>query len=127
MVAGGTGIAPIYKILREALADPLDGTNFSLVSANCHESDILLRRELMSFARMHRDRFRVTYCLSRPSSSWAGWRGHVSSSMIREVMWPHTPGAARLALQCGPPGFEKEAALPALLQSGFAPQEIYSV
>jgi nitrate reductase (NAD(P)H) len=49
-VAGGTGVTPIYQVIRAIIADPEDTTQLSLIFANRTPGDILLRKELDSFA-----------------------------------------------------------------------------
>ena len=65
MLAGGTGITPMYQVINAILRDPSDRTQLSLVSANVGEDDILLRRELDTLAATH-DNFRVHYVLNNP-------------------------------------------------------------
>ena len=40
MIAGGTGINPMYQIIKSSVKDPLDKTKLSLVYANIEEDDI---------------------------------------------------------------------------------------
>lgn len=40
MIAGGTGITPMYQIIKAALGDPRDQTQLALIYANVEESDI---------------------------------------------------------------------------------------
>ena len=65
MLAGGTGITPMYQVINAILRDPSDRTQLSLVSANVGEDDILLRKELDTLAATH-DNFRVYYVLNEP-------------------------------------------------------------
>ena len=44
MLAGGTGITPMYQVINSILRDPSDRTQLSLVSANVGEDDILMRK-----------------------------------------------------------------------------------
>ena len=44
MIAGGTGIAPMYQIITAILKNPEDKTKIHLVYANVTESDILLKK-----------------------------------------------------------------------------------
>lgn len=46
MLAGGTGITPMYQVLKAVLNNPDDDTVCSLVYANQTEEDILLREEV---------------------------------------------------------------------------------
>ena len=49
MVAGGTGITPIFQAIKAILENPEDKTNLSLIFGNITEDDILLKPELDSF------------------------------------------------------------------------------
>ncbi|CAD5169981.1 unnamed protein product [Musa acuminata subsp. malaccensis] len=46
MIAGGTGITPVYQVIQAVLRDPENRTEMHLVYANRSEDDILLRDEL---------------------------------------------------------------------------------
>lgn len=105
MVAGGTGITPMYQLIRAICEDPTDLTEVSLIYANRAEEDILLREQLDRFARLYPRNFRVWYMLDAPTEEWAFGRGYVT----REVMGERLPAAAAGAkvLLCGPPGMVK--------------------
>ena len=62
LVAGGTGIAPLYQLLQILLRD--DTSVISILSINKREEDILLKAELDELARKHPSRIRVTYSLT---------------------------------------------------------------
>lgn len=101
MIAGGTGITPMYQILTAILRDPEDKTKVSLVYANVTEDDILLKEELNKMAREHPDRFKVYYVLNTPPENWNGGVGFVTP----EIMDKHLPKASEPTnlLLCGPP------------------------
>jgi cytochrome-b5 reductase len=40
MIAGGTGITPMYQIIKSSVQDPKDTTQLSLIYANVEEDDI---------------------------------------------------------------------------------------
>jgi len=46
MVAGGTGITPMYQVIVKILSDPADVTEIRLVFGNRSPQDILLHDEL---------------------------------------------------------------------------------
>lgn len=46
MLAGGTGITPMYQVLKAILTNPDDKTECSLIYANQTEEDILLRGQV---------------------------------------------------------------------------------
>jgi cytochrome-b5 reductase len=65
MVAGGTGITPLFQILQFLLSVPDGKTKITLIYANWSYGDILLRTQLEGFARDHPDRFRLVYLLKQ--------------------------------------------------------------
>ncbi|MBE3044611.1 cytochrome-b5 reductase, partial [Candidatus Bathyarchaeota archaeon] len=101
MIAGGTGITPMYQLIRAICADDSDDTRISLIYANNTEDDILLKDDLDAFALQCPDKFRVHYVLSHPPPGWTGSSGFVSEDLIKA----HLPGASddSRVLLCGPP------------------------
>jgi cytochrome-b5 reductase len=102
MVAGGTGITPMFQVAQEVLRDANDPTRVALVFANVSEGDILLRAELDDWARRFPDRFSVRYVLNEPAAGWAGGVGFVTPEELRAALPAPGPGVA--VLRCGPPG-----------------------
>ena len=59
MIAGGSGITPMYQVAQAILRDPHDITKVFLIYANVSEDDILLRKEFDAWAQDHGKRFKV--------------------------------------------------------------------
>ncbi|ERF70802.1 hypothetical protein EPUS_08989 [Endocarpon pusillum Z07020] len=68
MVGGGTGITPLFQLVRAICEDPTDGTRVSLVYCNRSEKDILLREKLDRFAKKSNGSFEVYYVLDHPDA-----------------------------------------------------------
>eukprot|EP00667_Euglena_gracilis_P017503 EG_transcript_18452 len=83
MIAGGTGITPMYQVIQEVLKNPEDKTEIDLIYANKAPEDILLRKELDALARRHGN-FRVHYTLDQPGWMWSGEQGFVTPAMIKK-------------------------------------------
>lgn len=118
MIAGGTGITPIYQVMQAILKDPEDETEMFVVYANRTEDDILLREELDAWAEKYPERVKVWYVVQE--SVQEGWKysvGFVTESVLRE----HIPAAAgtALALACGPPPMMQFAVNPNLEKMGY--------
>lgn len=101
MIAGGTGITPMYQVIRHILEDPADKTSVGLIYANDNEDDILLRKELEALAAEHPDRFKIWYTLANPPSKWAYDTGFVTPDMIAKHC--PKPGPRTKIMMCGPP------------------------
>ncbi|KAJ5817923.1 Cytochrome b5 [Penicillium robsamsonii] len=116
MIAGGTGITPMYQLIRAICEDDRDTTEISLIYANRSEEDILLRRELEAFARGYPKNFKLWYMLDHPSDEWAYGKGYVTA----EVMAARLPGPApdTKIMLCGPPGMVN-ASKKSLVAAGF--------
>ena len=116
MIAGGTGITPMYQLIRAICEDDRDTTEVSLIYANRSEVDILLRLELEIFARAYPKNFKLWYLLDHPSENWAYGKGYITP----EVMAARLPGPApdTKIMLCGPPGMVN-ASKKSLVAAGF--------
>jgi nitrate reductase (NAD(P)H) len=106
MVCGGSGITPIYQVLRAVMQDKQDATHCTLLNGNRLVEDILCREDLDAFARENPARCKLLYTLTKGPEDWEGLRGRIGSSLLQE----HCPrGAERdsLVLICGPEALEK--------------------
>lgn len=104
MICGGSGITPIFQVLRAVMQDPQDPTSCVLLDGNRLEEDILCRRELDAFAAAGSPKCTVIHTLTKPSSSWTGRRGRISEQLLKEYA---SPSEGSLALICGPEAMEK--------------------
>eukprot|EP01101_Sappina_pedata_P012297 TRINITY_DN8420_c0_g1_i1.p1 TRINITY_DN8420_c0_g1~~TRINITY_DN8420_c0_g1_i1.p1 ORF type:complete len:310 (+),score=130.47 TRINITY_DN8420_c0_g1_i1:55-930(+) len=102
MVAGGTGITPMYQVIKEALRNPKDTTKFSLLYANVSENDIILRNELDQLAAKHPERFQVHYIIDKSSRGWKYDTGYINTSHLTKYLPPPSP--VNMIYVCGPPG-----------------------
>lgn len=108
MIAGGSGITPMFQLTRAILENPKDKTIVRLIYANTTFEDILLKEDLDDFASKFPYRFKVYYVLSQPPEAWTGGGGHVSKEMIQNHCPPPAPDIR--ILRCGPPGMNKAMA-----------------
>ncbi|XP_058107592.1 NADH--cytochrome b5 reductase 1-like [Magnolia sinica] len=108
MLAGGSGITPMFQVARAILENPKDKTKVHLIYANVTFEDILLKEELDGLANNYPDRFKVYYVLNQPPEVWNGGIGFVSKEMIQT----HCPAPAPdiQILRCGPPPMNKAMA-----------------
>ncbi|CAD6232715.1 unnamed protein product [Miscanthus lutarioriparius] len=83
MIAGGSGITPMFQVTRAILENPKDNTKVHLIYANVTYEDILLKEELDSMAKNYPDRFKIYYVLNQPPEVWDSGVGFVSKEMIQ--------------------------------------------
>ena len=110
MLAGGTGLAPMYRILR-CIHDNSenDQTKVSLIYANKSENDILLKR-LLDEMNEQNPNITIYYTVSRLENQdeqykWNGGIGHIDTDMIRANLFEPSDDVA--VLFCGPVRFNK--------------------
>ncbi|EFX05736.1 cytochrome b5 [Grosmannia clavigera kw1407] len=102
MIAGGTGITPMFQLIRAICDDSHDQTEVSLIYANRSEPDMLLRRELDAFARQYPRNLKVWYMLDHPPADWPYGSGFVTADVMRERLPKPAPDTK--IMLCGPPG-----------------------
>ncbi|KAJ7130073.1 ferredoxin reductase-like C-terminal NADP-linked domain-containing protein [Mycena crocata] len=101
MIAGGSGITPMYQIINAVLKNPSDLTTLRLIYANVNEEDILMKTEIDALAAAHPVQFKVYYVLNNPPAGWTGGVGFVTKEQIQTHL-PASTGDAKI-LMCGPP------------------------
>lgn len=118
MLAGGTGITPLYQIIRAILKDPEDETEMFLVYANRTEDDILLRDHLDNWANNHSN-FKLWYVISNSvRDHWKYSVGYVSEAILKQHI-PDGSSEGTIALLCGPPPMIQDACLPNLAKMNY--------
>jgi cytochrome-b5 reductase len=131
LIAGGTGITPMYQILNEILKEqassgPSERPDIKiwLLFANQTEEDILLREELEQLAFSNSDRFKLWYTVDRESDDWKYSKGFINETMLKEHMPP--PSDDVLICICGPPPMIKFACVPNLDKLGYTENMRYT-
>lgn len=108
MLAGGTGITPMFQLIRAICEDDRDTTEVSLVYANRTERDILLRDELEAFARRYPGNLKLYYVLDSPPERWTGGAGFVTKELMADRFAGAGEHGSKVML-CGPPGMVNAA------------------
>ncbi|KAK2589399.1 NADH-cytochrome b5 reductase [Conoideocrella luteorostrata] len=106
LVAGGTGITPMYQLCRAIFNNPNDKTKVTLVFGNVSEEDILLRRELAELENTYPQRFRAFYVLDKAPKGWQGGSGFINKELLKTVL-PEPKEENVKVFVCGPPGLMK--------------------
>jgi len=108
MVAGGTGVTPMFQIAEHSAAAAEDRLQMSLLFANRTPEDVMLKEELDALAAAC-PRFRVAYSVDEVPAgapSWPGSTGRVSAALLEEALG-RLPARPELVCVCGPPGFHR--------------------
>ncbi|KAF5560703.1 NADH cytb-reductase [Fusarium napiforme] len=92
MIAGGTGITPMFQVIRAICEHDRDTTEVSLIYANRTEQDILLREELDRFARRYPKNFKVYYMLDQPPPNWDFGSGMIAVGASHRLFMANTLG-----------------------------------
>lgn len=106
LIAGGTGITPMYQLMRKIFNDPNEKTKVSLIFGNISEEDILLKKEFEELENKYPNRFRAFYTLDKPPESWPYGKGFIDEELLKTVL----PGPNEENIKvfvCGPPGLYK--------------------
>lgn len=102
MVAGGTGITPMFQIIKAIATNPDDNTNVTLLYGNVKEEDILLKEELTELCKLKPGQINIVYLLDKPErDNWEGRVGYVTKELMEECFPSHSSDVQLLV--CGPP------------------------
>ena len=106
LIAGGTGITPMYQLIHRIFSNAEDKTKVSLVFGNIGEKDILLKEELEKLENEYPQRFRAFYTLDNPPESWPYGKGFITKELLKDVIPDPNSGNIKVFV-CGPPGLYK--------------------
>lgn len=104
MIAGGSGITPIYQIFRAVMQDREDKTKCVVLDGNRLVEDILCKDELDQLAVGNEERCKLLYTLTQAPESWKGLRGRIAAPLLKEHA---SKDDATMVLICGPEALEK--------------------
>jgi len=124
MLAGGTGIAPMFQMI-QAASTHKDTANFILLYSNKSQVDILLREELDAILKLRTFNFTLIYTLTREKadSNWTGERGRIGEEMIRKFV--PLPSDDTIVLTCGTIEMTAVTLIPLLKKMGYKADHIH--
>ncbi|ODQ80907.1 hypothetical protein BABINDRAFT_160352 [Babjeviella inositovora NRRL Y-12698] len=104
LIAGGTGITPLYQLLHEITKNPEDKTEVKLFYGSKTPEDILLRKEIAAIAAKH-PQVSVTYFVDSKAGSSDDTlnEGYITKEFIAANF--AKPSADNKVFVCGPPPF----------------------
>ena len=106
LIAGGTGITPMWQLARAIFKNPADKTQVTLIFGNVSEEDVLLKREWEDLEQKFPTRFRAFYALDEPPANWPGPKGRITQELLKTVL-PDPKQENVKIFVCGPPGLYK--------------------
>nr|CCC91395.1 putative NADH-cytochrome b5 reductase [Trypanosoma congolense IL3000] len=107
MLAGGTGVTPMYQVAQNFLAKPSNTTKFSLVCCNRSKHDMLLVDRIGRLVKENPGRFDVSHILVSAPWYWRGYKGYLTKEIIERTMPNPNNASNAMLLVSGPPGFMK--------------------
>lgn len=129
MICAGSGITPIFQVLRSILLNPSDATKCLVLDGNRLEEDILCKPQLDSFAQNYPEKLQLIYTLTQAGENWEGRRGRISRELLGEFVGERRieeegrrDGEA-MVLICGPEALEKSCHA-ALRELGWRDEEL---
>lgn len=106
MVCGGSGITPIFQVLRAVMQDKNDPTTCTLLNGNRLVEDILCKEDLDKFQEENEDRCDILYTLTQGPEDWDGLRGRIAGPLLEKHCQKGGVGDT-MVLVCGPEALEK--------------------
>jgi nitrate reductase (NAD(P)H) len=106
MICAGSGITPIYQVLRAVLKDREDLTSCLVLDGNRVEEDILCKKELDAMAAVNRGKCELVYTLTRPGDAWNGLKGRMDGAFLENRVGRPEQAGEVLVLICGPESME---------------------
>lgn len=106
LIAGGTGITPMWQVANAIFQNPEDKTKVTLIYGNVGEDDILMKKEFDRLENTYPRRFRAFYLLDNPPESWTQGKGFITQDLLKTVLPEPKENNIKIFV-CGPPGLYK--------------------
>lgn len=111
MICGGSGITPIFQVLRAILQDDQDLTRCLVLDGNRLEEDILCREEMQELIKGREHKCHLLHTLTKASENWSGLRGRIGMELLEKEVGKYGSFGLKpreeLVLICGPETLEK--------------------
>lgn len=120
LIAGGSGITPMYQMIKAIVNDPKDQTKITLLYANKTEQDILLKKEMKGLQTKKPFIWRNT--LEQVPAGWTDYQGFITKDMLK-TLFPN-PNPEALICLCGPQPMNKMV-LDTLMSMGYSTTNLF--
>ena len=101
LLCGGSGITPMFQLIRHIIEDPHDTTKVNLLYANKTEKDILLREELEDLRCKYPEKLSIKYFVDKGSDETEIVRGRISKDNLSAI----ETNKNTMFFLCGPDSF----------------------
>ncbi|KAK9836974.1 hypothetical protein WJX81_003867 [Elliptochloris bilobata] len=110
LLAGGTGLTPMIRLIHSILSNPEDRVKLRLILACNSPEDLLMKKELDAFAAGYYGKFKVFYVVNAaPAEGHHLSLGVIDGEMLSKYINTE-PGPDVLTVRCGPPAFLADVA-----------------
>lgn len=107
MICAGSGVTPIFQVLRAVMQDKSDPTKCIVLDGNRAEEDILCRAEIDQLAQGNEHKATIIHTLTKPTETWTGLKGRVGTELLAKEVGTCLGNGEDLILICGPENLEK--------------------
>lgn len=85
MIGGGSGITPLFSLLKQALAKEVRSF-VTLFYANRNERSTLFLDQIRQLEQRHPERLKVIHLHSQPDDDWMGIRGRINNMRLEQML-----------------------------------------
>ncbi|GAV48156.1 hypothetical protein ZYGR_0I04530 [Zygosaccharomyces rouxii] len=103
LLGAGSGITPLFQLLRSVAKNPEDKTKVNLFYGNKTPGDILLKKELDDLQQKYSDQVKITYFVDKSEGDFKGETGFITKDFIAANS--AKPDEKTHFFVCGPPPF----------------------
>lgn len=108
MIAGGTGISPMFQIMRAIYLNPMDKTKISLIFGASTPQELFLKDQIDLMVKDRPNQFKVQYIVedTMDDEKWSGNIGQISKEIMEQTLIndPNNSTTDKIQLLlCGPP------------------------
>jgi ring-1,2-phenylacetyl-CoA epoxidase subunit PaaE len=109
MIAAGSGIAPIFSLIKEILISRLN-SNILLIYQNHSENSVIFKNEIEEINKAYSERFLFKSFVNEPDKSGIHVSGKIDKFKINDILNNYKSDhlSNSLFYLCGPPGFMDE-------------------
>jgi cytochrome-b5 reductase len=104
LIAGGSGITPVFQLMQGILRNPEDKTSTTLILGSKDNDGLLLKSELDQVAKDYPARVKAFYTVSHLIEGSTTRQGHIDKEFLETIL-PHRDQENHVFV-CGPPSME---------------------